>query len=283
MARKSIGNLVLIIMLIGLSILPGNIITFQSSNANAEELASVAKPPFSDTAGTVFDIIKTSDPSVFTCLQYMGRGQRQIWDKRVKNEPIVNAYLFISRYSDGTSIEIAINPEFETKENARTEAQRYAKPLGQLPTTLRQGVKRLSVHSARAGFHAGTGQIVAYADTTDNRLGYNHLEETLFHESVHASWDAEHRLAAGWVEAQTRDKRFLTSYGQKSPEREDLAETALFAFAILHHPDRFPPADTTDSLNAVPHRIDYIRKLLPADTPLIYQVDDAKLCGADVE
>ena len=78
--------------------------------------------------------------------------------------------------------------------------------------------------------------------------------------------------------AQQADGRFLTGYGARSPDREDLAETALFAFAILHHPDRFPPVDTADTLAAVPNRIAYIKTLLPPDQPLYYQVAEAAGC-----
>jgi hypothetical protein len=242
--------------------------------------SALADPPFSDTAGTVFDIIRKDDPSVFSCLEERGRGERQIWDKRVDGEPIVNAFLFMARYTDGTAIEIAINPEFETAAAARAEALRYVGPLGQLPTSLRRGIGRFSVHKGRKSFHAGTGQIVFYAETADDRLTYDHLEESLFHEAVHASWDAEHRLAPGWIEAQQRDGGFLTDYALKTPDREDLAETALFAYAILHHPERLPPADTEDTEKAVPNRIAYIARLLPPGQPIFATIAEAKPCAA---
>ncbi len=247
-----------------------------SSSAFAQE------PPFSNTAGTVFDIIRKGDASTLSCVEDAGRGMRQIWDKRVDGEPTVEAFLFMARYSDGANIEIAINPEFGSGEAALAEALRYARPLGQLPTVLRAGIKRFSVHGGREGFHAGTGQIVVYAETTDNRLSYDHLEESIFHESVHASWDAQHRLAEEWRAAQNRDGRFLTGYGAKNPEREDLAETALFAYAILHYPDRFPPADTRDTLAAVPARIAYVKALLPPDEPIHFALRDAVACETDV-
>ena len=270
-----------------LALLGGPSVVFGSqytvAEAHSQNDGLGLEPPYSDTAGTVFDIIQESDPGTFTCLQYMGRGDRQIWDKRVDNEPIVNAFLFMSRHNDGTNIEIAINPEFETVEDARKEALRYAKPLGQLPTVLRQGIQRFSVHKGRKGFHSGPGQVVAYAATTDNRLSYDHLEETIFHESVHASWDAEHRLSPGWVDAQNSDGRFLTDYARNSPEREDLAETALFACAILHYPDRFPPVDTADTLGAVPNRIEYIKNLLPPGSPIFFKSGTATNCAADAQ
>jgi hypothetical protein len=239
---------------------------------------SDGEPPFGGTADTVFDIIRKSDPSAFSCMEYVGRGDRQIWDKRVDGEPVVNAFLFMARYDDGTKIEIAINPEYGTQEKAEAEALRFANPLGQLPTLLRAGIGRFSVHMGDEAFHAGTGQVIVYSGKADERVTYDHLEESLFHESVHASLDEEHRLSDGWKQAQASDGRFLTSYAERSPEREDLAETALFAYAILHYPDRFPPADTDDTMAAVPNRIAYIKGLLPPDKPIFYSVGEAEAC-----
>lgn len=226
-----------------------------------------------------FDIIRADDPSTFHCLEPMGQATRQIWDKRVDGEPLVEAFLFTARFTDGTEIEIAVNPEFGTDAAARDEAMRYTVPLGQLPTTLREGIARFSVHAGDEGFHAGTGQIVVYAGRADQRLTYDHLEESVFHESVHASWDDQHRLAPDWIAAQQADGGFLTDYAANSPEREDLAETALFTFALLHHPDRFPPVDSEDTRRAVPNRIAYIERLLPPGTPLTYSVGPVQDCG----
>ncbi len=238
---------------------------------------AVADPPFGDTAGTVFDIITATDPTAFVCLEPNGQAERQIWDKRVDGEPLVQAHLFIARYSDGATIEIGVNPEFDA-EAARALADRFAIPLGQLPTSLRAGIERFSIHAGNEGFHAGTGQIVVYTEMADQRASYAHLEESLFHESVHASWDEAHRLSVGWQAAQAADGGFLTNYGAESPDREDLAETALFAFAILHYPNRFPPVDTADTVQAVPNRIAYIAGLLPVGQPLIVPLDIAPTC-----
>jgi hypothetical protein len=236
-------------------------------------------PPFSDTAGTVFDIITATDPSAFVCMEAQGQAARQIWDKRVDGEPVVEAHVFVARYSDGAVIEIGVNPEFD-ESVAAVQALRFAYPLGQLPTSLRAGIERFSIHAGDEGFHAGTGQIVVYTEMADFRASYAHLEESLFHEAVHASWDEAHRLAPDWMAAQAADGGFLTDYAAESPEREDLAETALFAFAILHHPDRFPPVDTADTLAAVPHRIDYVAGLLPPGAPLITPVAPLPVCAA---
>lgn len=268
---RTIGSASRIVALAVLTVIVSCVSQLQEARADN-------KPPFGWTKDTVFDIIRTSDASTFSCLEYVGRSDRQIWDKRVNGEPTVNAFLFVARYSDGANIEIAINPEFGILEKAKAEALRYAYPLGQLPTLLRAGIRRFSVHRGNKGFHAGTGAIIVYSGGADERAAYNHLEESLFHEAVHASLDARHRLSEGWKRAQASDGRFLTSYGARRPEREDLAETALFVFAILHHPDRFPPADTEATMRAVPHRFAYIKELFPPGKPLVYGIGDAQAC-----
>nr|WP_298103273.1 hypothetical protein [uncultured Shinella sp.] len=238
-------------------------------------------PPYDSTADTVFDIITADDPSSFRCLTPLGHGARQIWDKRVDGEPVVEALLFVADYSDGASIEIAVNPEFLTVDKAREEAMRYAVPLGRLPSVLRMGVKRFSIHQGDEGFHAGTGQIVVYAGRAARRIEKAHLEESLFHEAVHAALDDDHRMSVGWRDAQRRDGGFLTSYGQATPDREDLAETALFAFALLHHPERFPPVDTETVRQTVPNRLAYIAQLFPQGQPSTSEMKLLRPCLGD--
>lgn len=235
-------------------------------------------PVFGSFPDTIFDVIRPEDQNAFACLKDAGRGERQIWDKRVDGEPQVNAYLFQAYFTDGTQIELAINPEFGTRDNARIVAQMFTGPLGFLPTSLRRGIEKFSVHDGNKGFHAGTGQIIMYRAQAQRRIGEHQLEESVFHEAVHASWDAAHRLNQDWKEAQQQDGGFLTQYGQSSPQREDLADTAVFVFGLLHHPERLPPVDSADIRRAIPHRIEYIRGLLPPDKPLIYPVGPAFDC-----
>ena len=137
---------------------------------HAVRAAAVYGPPYGATVDTVFDIVRANDPTAFLCMHAVGQSPRQIWDKRVDGEPFVEAYLFRALYVDGTAIEIAINPEFGSEEAARQEAEKYVRRLGQLPTALRAGVRRFSVHKGAEGFHAGAGQIVMYADQADQRI-----------------------------------------------------------------------------------------------------------------
>ncbi len=228
-----------------------------------------AVPPYDATVDTVFDVITTEDPSAFACLLDRGRGARQMWDKRVDGEPEVDAFLFEALFTDGTRFEVAVNPEFGSPEVARAEALRVVEAAGRLPTLLRGGIEFLGIHDGTQGPHAGAGKVFMYAGRTDELLAFAHLEETLFHESVHVALDPEHARSEGWRAAQAADGAFLTRYAEAFPEGEDLAETALFAFALLHHPGRIPPVDTEDILATVPARIAYVGDLLPPGEPLI--------------
>ncbi len=228
---------------------------------------AAASPPFGSTADTVFDIITADDPSSFACLSFEGRETRQMWDKRRDNEFDLNVFLFRAYFRDGPAIDIIVNPEFATRDRAEAEARRYTRPLGQLPMVLRQGIRQFGIHDGEPTYSAGPGKIFVYAGRTTLRISENHLEESLLHESVHASLDADHAAAPGWIAAQQADPGFVTAYAARHPEREDLAETALFAYAFLRHPDRFPPVDSADVRAIAPARLAYLSRVLDAQVP----------------
>ena len=147
------------------------------------------EPPYDFTAGTVFDIIRTDDPTSFVCLHPRGRATRQMWDKRVEREFYHKVYLYDAYFADGGKFEGHVNPEFETPEAATAEAFRYMRGFGQLPTVLRAGIRSLGIHRGNKTASAGAGKIFVYQGNAIKRQSRNKLEETLFHESVHASLD----------------------------------------------------------------------------------------------
>ncbi|MCE9582831.1 MAG: hypothetical protein K8T20_10085 [Planctomycetes bacterium] len=242
-----------------------------ASSSQADE-----KPLYkSSVVGTDFDFILESDPDTFVELKSLGKGEAEMPDKTDNSAPLVkSAFLFVSSYQDGTSINMAIDARFETEDLARKEALRYTPRLGKLPTVLRRGVSRLVIHKGgedATGF-SDNGLIVLYSDNATKRIGTHDLEETVFHESVHAAWDKEHRESPGWLEAQKKDGRFVTTYAEKNPKGEDLAESALFAYTLLHHPERIPKEDADRIRAAIPARIAFVEKLLPPGKPIHFAV-----------
>ena len=117
------------------------------------------------------------------------------------------------------------------------------------------------------------GLIVLYSDNATKRIGTHDLEETVFHESVHAAWDKTHATSAEWKDAQKKDGGFVTDYARKNPKGEDLAESALFAYTLIHHPNRIPKEEAAKIARAIPNRIAFVEKLLPKDKPLHFAVE----------
>ena len=240
----------------------------------------VAQRYRSSVVGTDFDFITEADPSAFHCLEFKGRGAREMPDKRGPSELIQEAFIFVSYFKDGTSVDMAFSVDFESEEKARIEALRFVPRLGRLPTALRQGVKRLVVHKGGRDTTAfsDVGLIVMYSENATKRISTHDLEETIFHESVHAAWDKEHRNSKPWLDAQKKDGGFITNYAKRKPGGEDLAESALFAFTLIHHPERIPKAEADAIRKAIPNRIAFVKTLVPPGKPLQFEVGPQYAC-----
>lgn len=224
---------------------------------------------------TDIDFITKSDPSQFARIEFRKKGLQEMPDKRPGNNKLRHeAYSFVASFKDNTAVTINLAASFGSEEAALQEVKRYVDPLGKLPTELRKGVRRLVIHNGGDDTTAFSdeGLIVVYSGNAMKRIAAHDLEETIFHESVHAAWDKRHANSKAWIRAQRADGTFVTSYAQSKPKREDLAESALFAYTLLHHPDRIPKVDAKKIRRAIPNRIQFIADLMPPDTPVFYDV-----------
>lgn len=223
--------------------------------------------PISSTGSNTWDLIRVEDPSVFSTLTYNGQGHAEILDPTKSfYEEVEDAYLFIASFSDGTSINIRVHPEVGTRAEAETQVRHFTRPVGQLPPLLRAGIGRLSLRLGDETATASTGEgISMQIGNVAVRLGDDRLEETVFHEAVHTSLDSTYAYSRSteWLDAQAADGRFLTEYGREHPDSEDLAETALYVWALLNHNDRIPSSDKMAIEARIPNRIAFLAKLLP--------------------
>ena len=104
------------------------------------------KAPFS---GTIFidpDIITPDDPTTFVSLSYQGRAQRTMYDRRVADWITISPYLFPAIFDDSIMIEIQVNPEFGTADDAKIQAEKFAPIIGRLTTELRKDVETVWIH-----------------------------------------------------------------------------------------------------------------------------------------
>lgn len=99
----------------------------------------------------------------------------------------------------------------------------------------------------------------------DARISTHDLEETVFHESVHASIQGVYQSEAIWLDAQANDDAFVTEYGQNLPGLEDMAESALFAYTAIVHPGRLSNDIEAWLEENIPNRMAFFRTLY--DTP----------------
>lgn len=238
-------------------------------------VSAVAQSYPNSIVSTDFDLVSDEDPSCFVALRYQGIEKAEMPDKTRDGGLFGKAHIFVATYSDDTSVQLAIDSTIDTELRAKTEALRYATRLGKLPTVLRAGVERLVVHEGNpdATAFSDVGLIVVYSDNATKRIATHDLEETLFHESVHAAWDKKYAKSPEWLKAQVSDGTFATLYAKKNPSLEDLAESALFAYAVIHHPDRLPPADLERIQRAIPARILFVERLIPMDKPIFSDAD----------
>lgn len=216
-----------------------------------------ADPPFS---GTIFidpNIITSADRSTFQSAVYTGQGLRTMFDRRVDDFVEYDAFLFDATFDDGLTVEIQVNPEFGNSGAAQAEADKYGEVIGRLPTALRVDVQTVWIHQGTEPFGGGNNNLLIHTGQAALYEADGILEETFVHEAAHTSLDAAHAEAAGWLDAQSADGEFISTYARDNPLREDIAESFLPYLAVRYRADRIPQS-LADTINAtIPNRIAY--------------------------
>lgn len=211
-----------------------------------------AQPPYSGTVFIDSDVITADDPSTFVQAVAAGVGSRQMFDRRVNDWIVVDALLFKAYYTDGETIEVQVNPEFDAVD-AGLKANFYGHAIGQLPALLRIDVQTVWIHKGDQAFGGGNNNLLIHADAP----GYHGewLEETIYHEACHTSLDSRLANSAQWLSAQTLDGEFISTYARDNPIREDVAESCLMHFAQRNTPDRISAATKAAIESTIPNRL----------------------------
>lgn len=219
-------------------------------------------PPFEGTVFMSPGVIIESDPTALTGVEYTGRGERTIYDRRVDAWVTVDAYLFDARYSWGT-VEFQVNPEFGNEAAARAEVDIYAPALGRLPAFLMTNARTVEVNAGVELFGGNAnGSFLIHTGQGQQYIGDGFLEEVLFHEAAHVSLDAEHAAAPGWIEAQQADGEFISTYARDNPGREDVAESVLAWWVARFRPERLLAPERQAIERTIPNRLQYFDREL---------------------
>ena len=212
------------------------------------------------------EFIKTSDPGVFSCLRYGGQVTAEMVDKRHDELMAKNVFAYDALYSDGTKVGIFVHPDIGGQGAAAKLARQAADPVGKLPTMMRAKLDRVIIHKGdETAFAEDQGRFfVLYSRNMAKRIRTHDLEETVFHESVHATLDIPHARSSKWKSAQRKDGGFVTKYGRDNPQQEDMAESALFAYAMVTYPGRLPTAVEAKVRQIMPNRLAFFERLFSA-------------------
>lgn len=216
-----------------------------------------ASPPFHGTIFVDPNIITSDDASSFSSLEYVGRENRLMFDRRRDGWVNRRAFLFIAKYQDGLSIEIQVNPEFKNIESASALAEKYAPIIGRLPHCLREHVQTVWIHRGNKPFGGGNNNLLIHTEQADQYESSGILEETLVHEASHTSLDAVHAESTGWLRAQKTDPAFISDYARENPKREDIAESFLLYLAVRYRSQRIPEMLKEKISQTIPNRIAY--------------------------
>jgi hypothetical protein len=226
--------------------------------------AVLANPLFPNSvASNDLDFITDEDPAAAFCLRFDGLTSAEMPDKRNDILFADNVRTFTATYSDATTVGLWVHPDIASEEEATTLAAAVAGAIAKLPNDMRSLLNHVVIHAGdETAFSEDIGRFfVLYSDNIRSRLSTHDLQETVFHESVHATIDVPHADSDAWRAAQTADGAFITTYAAENPDGEDMAESALFAWAMIKHPGRLPPETEAAVTALIPNRLAYFEAL----------------------
>ena len=225
-------------------------------------LSAVAEPIFPNSVvSNDLDFITTSDTSAYTCLNFKERIRAELPDKRHDGLFVDEVYTFHAGYTDGTAIEIWVHPDIGTQTQAAQLAVQVAHPVGKLPTFMREKLHHVGIHQGdETAFAESEGNFfMLYSENIQTRINDHDLEETIFHEAVHATLEHTHERSNSWREAQKADNDYITEYARH--RTEDMAESALFAWAVLVTPGRLPKDIEQKVQEIMPNRLKFFENI----------------------
>ena len=207
---------------------------------DTEEIQAVPPLFINSIVSTEIDFIQEEDSNSFINIQYLGQDDKEMPDSRTNELFDIGTYIFEVNFSNGGSIEIWAHSSFGGESAAQEYADKLTDRLGKLPEFMRDIISHVVLHKGNAGAFAESEAnfFVLYSDNMDIRINNNDLEETVFHESVHATLDSDYLQNNNWLQAQIRDNTFITQYAKDNPDKEDMAESALFAYTMIKYPGR---------------------------------------------
>lgn len=230
----------------------------------AQAFSAQANPIFPNSVvSNDLEFIRTNDQSVFSCLAFQGIERAEMPDKRRDVLFDTGTFIYAANYKDGTSVGLWAHSDFASQSAALRAVEPVAQAIGKLPTVMRSRLDHVVIHKGdETAFGEADGHFfVLYSDNIRTRIRNHDLEETVFHESVHATLDARYLRSRAWRRAVSSDSAFVTEYAARQPNKEDMAESALFAWAMLVHLGRLQQNVEARVRKIMPNRLAFFEGL----------------------
>jgi hypothetical protein len=243
-------------------------------------ISAQANPVFPNSVvSNDLEFIRSSDQSVFSCLAYKETRRAEMPDKRNNSLFDSGTFIYVANYMDGTSVELWAHSDFGSQSEALQSVEPVAQAIGKLPTIMRSRLDHVVVHKGdETAFGEADGHFfVLYSGNIRTRIRNHDLEETVFHESVHATLDRRYSASRAWRSAVRADGAYVTEYAASRPNKEDMAESALFAWAMLMHPGRLPQSIESRVGEIMPNRLAFFEGLFLGQ-PKFYRVGPEQGC-----
>ena len=195
-------------------------------------------------------------------------------DKRSNHLFANNVHVFDTVYADGTTVGMWVHPKVGSKSTAMKFKKVVANSVGTLPTLMRKHLSHVVINPGDyTAFAEVDGRFfVIYAQNITKRIYTHDFKETAFHEAVHATLDNPLLKSRAWCTTQRKDRDFVTEYAKNHPNKEDMAESALFAWAILQHPGQLPTSIEKRVKRIMPNRLAYFKKLFTDSGPAFQKI-----------
>jgi len=148
-------------------------------------------------------------------------------------------------------------------------ARETAAAVSRLPAQMRSTLRHVNILDGDgAAWEEGLGGFFTlYDGLIERRLAEHDLDETVFHESAHVALDPLLTRDPDWQSNQVADGGFITQYASDNPDKEDIAESALFAWTMLYHPGRLPADVEAAVRDIMPNRLEYLGNMLDGYMP----------------
>jgi hypothetical protein len=207
---------------------------------------------------TDIDFITSDDPTSYIGSDFDGRLGRELVGRIIPLRFDNNTFVYTMHFSDSKSIEAWLDSGF----NSRTDADEYLEKLGlrlgKSPAFMRDELSHVVINNANeVAFAEELGRFfVLSSENMDARIAENDLEETIFHELIHASIEVNINQDPSWASAQSEDA-IITRHALTNPN-EDLAETAIFIYTLQNNPERLDTTTREWISDHLPNKRDYL-------------------------